>query len=85
MVNFLQRHFQLLWMVKTLFSERPSYDWIIAFKLEYHNLTHSSRTKVEIWKKWRAWTIDLPKGSATKKDKSVDQGKEATSSEIPID
>ena len=26
MVNFLQRHFQLLGMVKTLFSERPSYD-----------------------------------------------------------
>ena len=32
-----------------------------------------------------AWTIDLPKGSAAKKGKSVDQGKEATSSTIPID
>ena len=72
-------------MVKTLFSERPSYDQIIAFRLEYHNLTHSYRTKVEIWKKCKVWTIDLPKGSAAKKDKSVDQGKEAMSSTIPID
>ena len=50
-----------------------------------HNLTHSSNTKVDIWKKCRAWTIDFPKRSATKKDKSIDQGKEATSSAIPID
>ena len=34
MVNLLQRHFQLLRMVKTLFSERPSYDRITAFRLE---------------------------------------------------
>ena len=69
MVNYLQRNCEILWMVKTLFSERPYYDRITAFRLEYHNLTHSSKTKVEIWKKFRSWTIDLPKGSATKKDK----------------
>ena len=26
MINFLHRHFQLLWLVKTLFTERPYYN-----------------------------------------------------------
>lgn len=86
MINFLQKHFQLLWLVKTLFTEGPSYNRITAFKLEYHNLTHSPETKINIWKKCRTWTIDLPKGfSTSKKENSVDQGNEIASSAIPID
>ena len=71
---------------KKNFTEGPSYNQFTAFRLEYHNLTHSPRTKIEIWKKCRAWTIDLPKGfSASKKDKSANQGNVAASSAIPID
>ena len=35
MFNFLQRHFNLLRMVKNLFTEIPTHSQIVAFRLEY--------------------------------------------------
>ena len=84
-INFLQRHFQLLWLVKTLFAERPYFNRITTFKLEYHKLVHSPNTNIEIWKKCRAWMTYLPKDPSTsKKDKPTSQGNVATSSSIHI-
>ena len=86
MINFLHRHFQLLGLVKTLLTETPYYNRITALRLEYHNLIHSPGTRVEIWKKCRALTIDWPKDPSTsKKEKSkVDLGNVAASSTIHI-
>ena len=42
--NFLQRNFNLLWMVKTLFTEIPTHSQIVAFRLEYHSFKNSSTT-----------------------------------------
>ena len=52
-INFLQIHFQLLWLVKTLFVERTYFNRIAAFILEFHKLVHSPKTNIEIWKKCR--------------------------------
>jgi len=72
-------------MVKTLFTEIPTYSQITAFRLEYHNLIHLPKAKIEIWKKCRACTINLPKGAlVSQKDKVVDPGNTAAS-KIPID
>ena len=85
MINFLQRNFQLLWLVKTLFVERPSFNRITAFRLEYHKLVHSPKTNIEIWKKCRSWMADLPKDPLTsKKDKPASQGNATTTLSIHI-
>ena len=84
-INFFQRHFQLLWLVKTLFAERPSFNKIIAFRLEYHKLVYSPKTNVEILKKCKAWMADLPKDPLTsKKDKPACQGNAAATSSVHI-
>ena len=85
MVNFLQRHFQLLWMVKTLITERPTYSQIISFKLEYRNLKNSPATKNEIWKKCKTYSIDSTKGApAPQKETTIDSGT-AEATVVPID
>ena len=47
-VNFLHRNFQLLWMVKTLLIERPSFTRITDFRLEYHKLVNYPKTNIEV-------------------------------------
>ena len=47
-VNFLHKDFQLLWMVKTLFLDKPTYTRIIYFRLEHHKLLHAPNTNVEL-------------------------------------
>ena len=85
MINFLKMNFQLLWLVKTLFTKNPSFNRITAFRLEYHKLVHSPKTNIEVWKKCRAWMTDLPKDPSTsKKYKPASQGNAAATSSVHI-
>ena len=68
MINFLQRQFPLLWLMKTLFSKRPSLNRITTFRLEYHKLVHSPKTHIDIRNKCRAWMTDT-KGSLDFKER----------------
>ena len=58
-VNYLHKHFQLLWMVRTLFLDKPTYTKIIAFILEHHKLVHAPKKNVELRKKCRKWMSNL--------------------------
>ena len=49
--NFLQRHFNLLWMVKALFTERLTHNQAVAFRLEYLSYRNAPTTQSELWKK----------------------------------
>ena len=80
MFNFLQRNFNLLWMVKTLFTEIPTHSQIVAFRLEYHSFKNSSTTQSDIWKKCKTFSMDSAKGIPASQQKvAVDL---ATASEV---
>ena len=64
-VNFLHKDFQLLWMVKNLFLEKPTYTRINAFRLEHHQIVHPPKTNFELQIKCRAWMFDLPEDTST--------------------
>ena len=54
-VNFLHKDFQLLWMMKTLFSERPSYSRITNFRMVHVKLANCPSPNVDLWRKCKEW------------------------------
>ena len=50
-VNYFQRDFQLLWLVKTLFAANPNYTEITNTRVPYNTLIHTPTTNPTLWKK----------------------------------
>lgn len=50
-VNFMLKYFQLLWMMKTLFLETPSYSKITDFGMAHVKLANCSSPNVDLWRK----------------------------------
>ena len=61
--NFLQRHFLLLWMVKTLFTGNLTHSQVVAFTLEYHRYKNASTTQDKLWKECKRFSMDTEKGT----------------------
>ena len=59
--NFLQRHFLLLWMVKTLFTGNLTHSQVVAFTLEYHRYKNASKTQDKLWKECKRFSMDIEK------------------------
>ena len=56
--NFLQRHFHLLWMVKTLFTGILTDSQAVAFILEYLSYKNASTTQDKLWKECKRFSMD---------------------------
>ena len=83
--NFLQRHFNLLWMVKTLFTERPTHSQVVAFMLEYHSFKNAPITQSELWKKCKTFSMDTAKGIPTSQPREAVDSATASEAAILID
>jgi len=71
--NFLQRHFLLLWMVKTLFTSNLTHSQVVAFTLEYHRYKNAPITQDKLWKECKKFSIDTEKGFPAKQPQVVVQ------------
>lgn len=52
-VNYLVRYFQLLWLVKTLFMEKPTYNQISNFRMAHVKFIKYPSSNLSIWKECR--------------------------------
>lgn len=50
-LNHLQRHFQLLWLVKTLFTNKPTYTKVTNLRMAYSRMPHCLVLELTLWKK----------------------------------
>lgn len=68
-VNYLNKDFKLLWMVKTLFIDNPTYSRITACRIALDKLEEERNSNVPLWRKCKEWMIeqtkDTPAGPPT--------------------
>ena len=62
-VNYLHKYFKLLWMVKTLFTDKPTYSRITAFKVTLDKLEEEPKSNVPLWRKCKEWMIEQARGT----------------------
>lgn len=62
-VNFLNKDFKLLWMVKTLFSDKPTYGRITACRIALKKVEEAPKSNVPLWKKCKEWMIKQNKNA----------------------
>jgi len=82
--NFLHRHFNLLWMVKTLFTGKPTHSQIVAFRIEFQSFKNSSTTQNELWKKCKKFSIDSTTEVPTAQPKVAVDSKTASGAAVLI-
>jgi len=52
-VNYLQRDFQRLWLMRTLFADKPTYSRITNFRMAQTRFVKSPSSDGAMWKKCR--------------------------------
>ena len=50
-MNYLQRDFQLLWLIKILFVAKPSYTKLSNLKVAFQKMIQCKLPDEELWKK----------------------------------
>lgn len=68
-VNYLHKDFQMLWLIKTLFTENPSYSQMNNFRMVHTRFIKCPSSNIIVWKKCKAWmsptTIATEDGPST--------------------
>lgn len=54
-VNYLYRYFQLIWLIKTLFTEKPTYSQINDFRMTHARFVKCPSSYFIVWKSYREW------------------------------
>ena len=85
MFNILQRHFNFLWMVKALFTERLTHNQAVAFRLEYLSYRNAPTIQSELWKKCKIFSIDTTKKIPTDKSKVAVDSAATSGPVVPLD
>ena len=62
-VNYLHKDFKLLWMVQTLFTDKPTYSRIITFRITLDKPEEAPKSNVPLWRKCKEWMIEQGKGT----------------------
>ena len=57
-VNYLNKDFKLLWTVKTLFIDKPTYSRITTFRMELNKLEEATKPNVPLWRRRKVWMIE---------------------------
>ena len=79
-VKYLNKDFKLLWMVKTLFTDKPTYDRIIAYRITLDKLEEAPNSNVPLWRKCKEWMIEQTKAaSARPPTQAIDSNSEQKS------
>lgn len=63
-VNYLNKYFKLHWMVKTLFTYKPTYSRITACKIALDKLEEAPKSNVLLWRKCKEWMIEKTKDAS---------------------
>ncbi len=70
-VNYLEMDFQLSWLMRTLFVDKPTYRKITNFMMAHSKFDKNPSPNTTIWRKCRGWmsplvtTADVGPSSAT--------------------
>lgn len=62
-VNFLNKDFKLLWMVKTLFFDKLTYGRITTCRIAVDKLEEAPKSNVPLWRNCKEWMIEQNKGT----------------------
>lgn len=54
-VNYLQMDFKFLWLMRTLFIDKPTHRRITSFRMTHTRFVKSPSLNVAMWKKCRGW------------------------------
>ena len=65
-VNYLNKEFKLLWMVKTLFTNKPTYGRIIACRIALDNLEEAPISNVPLWRMCKESMTNQTKDASTR-------------------
>lgn len=68
-VNYLHKEFQLLWMMKTLFIEKPRYERVTNFRIAHVKFINCPSTNADIWRKSKEWMS--PQANTTEAEPST--------------
>ena len=60
-VNYLNKEFKLLWIVKTLFTDKPTYSRITTFRMALNKLEEATKPNVPLWRRCKEWMIEKTK------------------------
>ena len=63
-LNYLNKDFKLLWMVKTLLTEKPTYSRIKVFRMALNKLEEAAKPNVPLWRRCKEWMIEQTKDSS---------------------
>ena len=50
-VNYLNKDFKLIWMVKTLFIDNPTYSSVTTFRMALNKLEEAEKPNVPLWRR----------------------------------
>ena len=70
-VNYLHKYFKLLWMVETLFRDKPTYSRITTFRIALGKLEGAPKSNVPLWRKCKEWMIEQAKGTPVDKPAKI--------------
>ena len=64
-VDYLNKDFKLLWMVKTLFTDKPTYGRITTCRIELEKLEEALKLNVPLWRRCKERMIEQTKDAST--------------------
>lgn len=65
-VNYLNKDFKLLWMVKNLFTDKPTYSRITTCRIALDKLEEAPKSNVPLWRKCKEWMIEKTKDASAR-------------------
>jgi len=63
-VNYLNKDFKVLRMVKTLFTDKPTYGRITTCRITLDKVDEAPKSNVPLWRKCKEWMIDQTKDAS---------------------
>lgn len=75
-VNYLHRDFQLLWLIRTMFTDQPNYSRITNFRMDHTTFFKSPSSDMTVLNKCRGWmlpTTSIEVGSSTALESKLTQ------------